>query len=196
MSHKLLAAVFAKQAGKDKEFATHKDFVDAIWLDESVEDFLLMNAANLLDKQWCFPRLRGVSMCENRLVVRCRMGGGNRECECYRFDDGEKCEACTIDNLHNHPLFISDEDEEYDYTYNQITFGPVDGQVLSLEPFKAVSDGNRAFKCPNCEEVMEDRLLRPYPYACCREIVAWLEKHSKCAASAASAASEASAATP
>lgn len=195
MSYKLFLAAIAQQAGEDKKFATRKDFTEALSLDERVEDFLLMDTANLLDEQWCFPRLRGVYMCENRLVVTCRMGGGNRECYCYRFDGGRRCEACTIDNLQNHPLFISDKDEDYDSTYNQITFKPVDGQVLSLEPFKAVLDGKRAFKCPNCEEVMEDKLLRPYPYAYCREIVAWLEKHSKCAASAAGAASAASSAS-
>lgn len=197
------AAAVARADGEDKKFATSKDFSDAIALDGRVEDFLLMDVADLLDNQWCFPRLRGVFFQNKKLIIRCRMGGGNRECCCYVLgyyddsdddnddDDTKKCEACTARTLCRHPLFISDEDEDYDITYNRITFGPVDGlsTVPSLDPFKVVLNGKRAFKCPKCAEVMNDSLL-PYPYAHCQEIVAWLKKHSECLSDDASAATD------
>lgn len=58
-----------------------------------------------------FGRYRCIYVTENHIVVHTRNGGGNRE---YYQD--------VFDKMSDHPLYVYDEDDDFDCTYANIYF--------------------------------------------------------------------------
>ena len=59
---------------------------------------------------------------DGRIAVYTRNGGGNRECW-GSDEDPCNCPGCVIEErLPKHPLYLSDEDDEFDCTYATIYF--------------------------------------------------------------------------
>jgi hypothetical protein len=71
-------------------------------------------------------RFRDAYVANGEIVIYTRNGGGNRECWNWNKDmeDGEcDCPGCIINyRLPKHPLYIRDEDGEFDSTYATIYF--------------------------------------------------------------------------
>lgn len=57
---------------------------------------------------------------EYRIVVHTRLGGGNRECWCT--GDEHYCYGDTILALQAHPLYLGDQDDDFDCTYADFYF--------------------------------------------------------------------------
>lgn len=59
----------------------------------------------------------------DQLVIRVhtRNGGGNRECWCEPAED-HWCLVEAIDSMQNHPWYLRDEDDDFDYTYADFYF--------------------------------------------------------------------------
>jgi hypothetical protein len=69
-----------------------------------------------------FPRFRDAMFMEESIVVRTRAGGGNREE--YQGD---------LDGLSQHPLWLKDEDDDFDSTYCDIHFSYPPGLLEELK---------------------------------------------------------------
>jgi hypothetical protein len=66
------------------------------------------------------------------IVIYTRNGGGNRECYCDESHESG-CLQEIIADLQEHPLYLSDEDDEFDFTYATFRFRcPADEQVRDL----------------------------------------------------------------
>jgi hypothetical protein len=78
--------------------------------------------------QQFFPRFRDcyLSDDEEHIEIFTRVGGGNRE------DYAEE-----IEKLHSMPTYVSDEDDDFDYTYATFTFGVPDEWRSDFEHVKA-----------------------------------------------------------
>lgn len=51
------------------------------------------------------------------IQIHTRNGGGNRECYCNPDEHDEGCLSVTIDKMQEHPRYLDDQDDEWDYTY-------------------------------------------------------------------------------
>lgn len=60
-----------------------------------------------------YGRTRGISIKKDSVCLTCRNGGGNRQCYC----DDHSCTGCIQANIPRHPLYRSDNDQSFDYTY-------------------------------------------------------------------------------
>lgn len=69
-----------------------------------------------------FGRFRDAWFEGDHMIVRTRTGGGNR-------DDYE----ATIEELSEHPLFVSEEDDDFDSTYMTFTFDFPEGVLEKLK---------------------------------------------------------------
>lgn len=67
-------------------------------------------------KQEDVGRFRDIYVTDEHIVIHTRNGGGNREDYQYVFDE-----------LENHPLYVYDEDDDFDCTYADIYFKHPEG---------------------------------------------------------------------
>lgn len=64
----------------------------------------------------------------DRPVIRIhtRNGGGNRECYCEERDiveTGHHCQQAAIRSMQEHPWYLRDQDDSFDFTYADFYFG-------------------------------------------------------------------------
>lgn len=75
------------------------------------------------------------------IVIYTRNGGGNRECYCHDHPE-VGCLEKVIEDLQAHPLYLSDEDDDFDGTYATFRFRcPDDAEVRDL--LAGAADGRR-----------------------------------------------------
>jgi len=79
-------------------------------------------------------RYRDAYLDGDRIVVHTRNGGGNRDCYCddpfFKSEETEPrerghkpgCLALTNEKLSEHPLYVSDADDDFDCTYADFVF--------------------------------------------------------------------------
>lgn len=70
-------------------------------------------------------RFRDCFISDGMIAVYTRNGGGNRDCWDYEKDADGKCHCpgCVIsEHLPAHPLYVRDEDDDFDCTYATIYF--------------------------------------------------------------------------
>jgi len=75
------------------------------------------------------------------IVVYTRNGGGNRECMCDDHPEGG-CLLEVIEDLQRNPLYLSDEDDEFDCTYASFRFRCPDNAEVR-DALAGVADGRR-----------------------------------------------------
>jgi len=71
-----------------------------------------------------FYRFRDCYVTEdNRIAVYTRGGGGNRECYCSQTEEHDPyCAVPMQEKARKHPLYLADEDDDFDNTYATFYF--------------------------------------------------------------------------
>ncbi len=114
-------------------------------------------------------RFRDVFISNGEIAVYTRNGGGNREHWNDEKEEGEDCDCtgCTITYyLPKHPLYLRDEDDDFDYTYATIYFKIPDQYrdflaILDKGEFKP--DERWALKFEEIKSCSLDELSKKFP---------------------------------
>lgn len=91
---------------------------------ENPETDILLAALNVSKQD--IGRFRNIYVSNGEIALYTRLGGGNRNCYCDDPEENGHCDVfCFVENielLQNHPQYLRDEDDDFDFTYATFYF--------------------------------------------------------------------------